>query len=101
MLATPSRTGQEAWVQALTILAESAWIHATIGLLFLVLGADTAPSWISTVLALFCSALLWRALLRIGAPLGVDIALAIASGLLVTYLVVAVQIGDARWFDAA
>ncbi len=101
MLAAPSRTGQESWVQGFTILAESAWIHAAISLFFLAIAAEAAPSWISTILALFCSALVWRALLHVGAPLGVDIGLAIASGILVTYLVVAFQISDVRWFDAA
>lgn len=40
-------------------------------------------------------------LLRVSAPLSVDIPLAITLGILVTYLIVAFQISDTRWFDAA
>jgi len=40
-------------------------------------------------------------LLRVGAPLSVDIPLAITLGILVTYLIVKFQISDTRWFDAA
>jgi hypothetical protein len=101
MLSSLPRPGQATWVLVLTLLAESAWIHAAVGLFFLGISADAAPSWISTILAISCSALVWRLLLRVGAPLSVDIPLAITLGILVTYLIVAFQISDTRWFDAA
>ena len=45
MLSTLPRPGQATWVLVLTLLAESTWIHAAVGLFFLGIAADAAPSW--------------------------------------------------------
>ena len=96
MLSALPRLGQVKWVLVFTLLVERAWIHAAASLFFLAIAADAAPSWISTILAISCSALAWRMLLRVGVPLSIDIPPAITLGILATYLILAFQISDPR-----